>query len=82
MRFGDNTDRIEAAEKLKDRAITVEEITGTQNNWSKAAEAFIRGFEEALNLEFLESYLTAGEIKRAKELKREKYSNMEWTARV
>jgi lipoate-protein ligase A len=80
--FQDETARQQAAERLLRRAITLEQVLGVAQNWQTAAQAFLRGFEQALNLEFIESALTPGEEARAAQLAAEKYGNAAWTNRL
>jgi len=44
-------------------------------SWEEAAQAFIKGFSESLNLELREEELTEAERERAAQLELEKYRN-------
>jgi lipoate-protein ligase A len=71
-----------AAERLMERATTVEACLGTRISWDIAAQAFVKAFQSILNLELSLSDLTAQELERADQLVREKYNHPSWTERV
>ena len=74
--------RATAAERLIDRATTVEACLGYRISWDIAAQAFVKAFQSILNLELSLSDLTAQELERADQLVREKYNHPSWTERV
>jgi lipoate-protein ligase A len=76
--FEDEERRARAAERLLQRASTVETALGHPITWDQAAEAFITGFSRTLNLTLEAGELTPEEVARAKELERIKYKNLEW----
>jgi lipoate-protein ligase A len=80
--FPDEASRTKAAARLLDHATTAEEILGHPLSWDTAAEVFILGFQQALNLELDPEELTPGELARAAELAEEKYAHSVWTRRV
>ncbi len=80
--YPDEASRIQAAERLHQRAATVEEITGAAPTWEEAAQAFTRGFGRQLNLEFVEQGITEVERARAQELVAAKFDNLSWTDRI
>lgn len=82
LHFPDQASRTQAAERLVDHATTAEEILGHPLSWDTAAEAFMLGFQQALNLELETEALTPAELARAARLVEEKYANSAWTSRV
>lgn len=80
--FPDEAARQQAAERLLQRATTLEQVLGSAPGWETAAQAFARGFAQALNLELIESKLTPGELEHADQLVREKYGSRAWTERL
>jgi lipoyl(octanoyl) transferase len=81
LAYPDETTRAQAAARLLDRAATIE-MVGLHVSWEQAAEAFVEGFRETLNLEFQEEELSTAELHRAAELVAEKYGNPLWTERL
>lgn len=82
LNFKDEAKRLRAAERLLSHAITVEGALGRRISWDHAAQAFIEGFKESLNLQLVPSELSKDEIMLAKILARDKYSNNEWTNKI
>lgn len=79
LTFKNEEHRSRATSRLLERASNVEGAIGRSIKWETAANAFIKGFSETLNLTFETGELTAEELARAKELKEVKYNNPEWT---
>jgi lipoate-protein ligase A len=82
LTFEKINERNKAAQRLTQRATTLESILGAQITWQQAAEEFIIAFEQALNIEFEISELSQSERERAKELEKDKFSNPEWIDRI
>lgn len=82
LTFTDEAARERAAQRLLERATTVEAARGSAVTWETAARAFVRAFESQLGLSFEPGELSADEIRRAEELIQEKYTHPKWTARV
>jgi lipoate-protein ligase A len=81
--FPTSQDRAAAAERLYNRATTVENVLGASIPWDSAAQAFVESFQEVLNLEFGQTpSLTPAESARAAELVRAKYGHPSWTQRI
>lgn len=80
--FPDEAARAEAGRRLLARAATVESASGRAVGWGTAAQAFVRGFEAALNLDLQPGELSEAEKSRAEELVRAKYAHPAWTERV
>lgn len=82
LRFEDESRRAAAAERLLERATTVESALGAAVTWETAARAFVHAFELQLGLHLEKGELSAAESRRAEELVREKYAHPSWTERV
>jgi len=82
LRFDTETERQQAAQRLLNRATTVESILGRKEPWGTAALAFVEGFKTALDLEFEEIDLSQEELERVKELMISRYSQSRWTERI
>jgi len=74
LAFPDQKARKRAAERLLERATTVESALGRAVTWDEAARAFIKGFETVFDLELQQGDLSAAEKMRAEELDSLKYS--------
>jgi lipoyl(octanoyl) transferase len=82
LRFASKKEQQAAANRVSQRATTVEQVLGTRITWEAAAWAFQRAFEEKLGLNFQPGELTASESDRAQELLHQKYANPDWTERM
>jgi lipoate-protein ligase A len=82
LKFEDESARAVAAQRLLDRATTVESALGRVVDWETAAQAFVRAFEAQLGIQFERGELSASESTRADELVREKYGHASWIERV
>jgi lipoate-protein ligase A len=80
--FKGETSRKDAAERLLTRATTVESVLGVGIDWETAAQAFVRGFEAELGIQFERGEMSQSESKRADELVKEKYAHASWTERI
>jgi len=80
--FQDETLREQAAERIWQRATTVERALGRIIPWDQAAEAFQNAFASQLNLELLLLELSAQEQERANQLVQEKYAHPSWNERI
>ncbi len=81
LTFPNEDQREQARQRLRERATTVSEVLGRQVTWEEAAQAFLQGFQEALNLDFVEEPLTPEERARAQHLVATKYGHPSWTKR-
>lgn len=79
--FENEAARETAKERLLARATTVESVLGVGADWETAAQAFIRGFEAELGIQFERGELSKSESQRADELVKEKYAHPSWTER-
>jgi lipoyl(octanoyl) transferase len=82
LMFNDDPARARAAQRLLERAATVEESLGAKIDWDTAARGFARGFEAQLGIRFERGELSRSEAERAEELALEKYANPLWTERI
>jgi lipoate-protein ligase A len=82
LKFRDEAARQRVTSRLLEHATTAEEAARRIITWQEAANAFIRGFSDVLNLELEPGELTADEYSSTKELVVEKYTNPDWTERV
>lgn len=79
--FADDLSRHQAKERLLARATTVESVLGVAPTWESAAQAFVKGFEAKLGIQFEQGELSMSEIQRTEELVKEKYGHVSWTER-
>ena len=79
--FENEDARDTAKERLLARATTVESVLGVGTDWETAAQAFVRGFEAELGIQFERGELSQSESKKADELVKEKYAHPSWTER-
>ena len=82
LHYPDQDARKIAADRLFERAITVEGALNHKISWDIAAQAFVDAFESTLNLKFTLQDLSGSEKARAEELVSIKYANAAWTNRV
>ena len=80
--FKDEAVRAIAAQRLLDRATTIESALGRVVDWETAAQAFVHAFEAQLDIKFEREELSASELLLADELVKEKYDHSSWTKRV
>ncbi len=81
LAFASDAERQAAAERLLERATTVQACLGREVSLSTAVQAFIAGFEQALELSLVPQGLTSSELERAAVLSAEKYNHPSWTER-
>ncbi len=79
--FENEDARYTAKERLLARATTVESVLGVGTDWETAAQAFVRGFEAELGIQFERGEMSKSESQRADELVKEKYAHPSWTER-
>ncbi|MGD8244751.1 MAG: biotin/lipoate A/B protein ligase family protein [Anaerolineae bacterium] len=70
------------SERVRARAVAVDEVLGRAVPWDEAAEALAAGFAEALSLALEPGPLGAEVWAEARALRREKYATAEWTRTV
>ena len=77
----DEASRQEAADRLLERATTVEAVLGKIVSWEQASQAYIQAFQEELYLQLVPGVLSEAEIQRAESLRQEKYAHPHWNLR-
>ena len=82
LRYAGEGSHQQAAERVRARAATVEEGLGKRVSWEEAGDAFVRGFEEVLNIEFVEGELSEAETLAVERWMAERYAGAAWTQRV
>ncbi|MBM4426988.1 MAG: lipoate--protein ligase family protein [Chloroflexi bacterium] len=80
--FESESARQNAKERLLARATTIESVIGVGTAWETAAQAFVRGFEAELGIQFERGEMSPSEIQRVEELVEEKYAHASWTERI
>jgi lipoyl(octanoyl) transferase len=81
LKFENESAREHAAQRLLERATTVESALGRGVRWETAAQAYIRAFEAQLGLSLERGEMSESESKRTEELVKEKYDHPSWTER-
>lgn len=81
LTFADEATRETARERVRSRAITLEDALGSHLDASHAAKAIAQGFAQALNLSFEKGVLSLRERTRAEKLRATKYATAEWNER-
>jgi lipoate-protein ligase A len=75
------TARRSARDRLRQRALTLQDALGQAVTFEEAVEAMTRGFRTALNLTLVPGDLSAEEQDAAARIRREKYTSESWTSR-
>lgn len=78
----DEEARLQAAQRMRGRAATVEDLLGVPVAWSRAADCLVAGFSQALSLTLEPGMPTDRETARAQALARDRYLDPRWTERV
>jgi lipoate-protein ligase A len=68
--------------RLLSHAATLTDILGRETSFLDVRKAFVEGFQNTFDLEFMHSEPTDKEKERAEELMKTKYDNKEWTLRI
>jgi lipoate-protein ligase A len=79
--FEDEEAREKAGSRLLEHATTVESVLGRRVSFEEAGQAFVKGFEAQLGIQFERGEMSPSEIKRTEELVNEKYAHVSWTER-
>ena len=79
--FENEDAREKAAMRLLEHATTVESVLGRRVSFEEAGQAFVKGFEAQLGIQFERGGMSSSEIKRTEELVIEKYTHPSWTER-
>lgn len=79
--FKDEETRERAKQRLLERATTVEAVLECRISFEDAGQAFVKGFEARLGIQFERGEMSPSELKRTEELVAEKYAHPSWTER-
>ncbi len=79
LKYPDEIQRQEAADRLLAHATTVETVLGYRGDWWIAAQAFRQAFTKELKLDLRRMGMSREEGQRAMDLYRNKYNNPNWT---
>jgi len=82
LQYGTPGEKDQAARQLLKKAATVETLLGKKVSWDEAAQAFKTGFQEILNVKFIESDLTIKEEEQAAMLEKTQFGNNNWTQQI
>lgn len=78
LRFDTEGQRETARDRVRERAITLEDAVGRRIEWEEAAAAVAAAFAQRFSLNWQESGLSASEEARAAQLETEQYSSPAW----
>jgi lipoate-protein ligase A len=81
LRLGSEEARSRVTAMLATRAAGLSELTGREISFGEAQDAMTLGFSRGLGIEVAEGSLTAGEVRMAAALTRDKYGSAAWTYR-
>lgn len=82
LNFPSEMEREQAAQRLLERATTLESALGKRITWEQASRAFIAAFERTFKLRLVSDELTDAERVRAAQIQAEKYDHRNWNLRV
>jgi len=74
--------REESAQRLLERATTVEAVLNSIISWEETAREIAAAFQDCLNLELVEDGLSSEELERASQLVNDKYAHPVWNERL
>lgn len=81
LAYPDQAKRTAAAQRLLERATTVERTIGRAQEWADSAQAFVSAFEDTLNIRLQPDELSRDELTQVEHIMTEKYTHPHWTAR-
>jgi len=82
LQYSSEEERALSRSQLIAHATTLQEQAGRKITWKNLAQAFVCGFEKALDVKIKPGRLSELERRRAKEILEEKYANPDWTRRL
>jgi lipoate-protein ligase A len=82
LQFDETCDRYVASQRLLSHATTLTNVLVREPFFQEVRKAFIEGFQNTFDIEFINSEPTDKEKARAGELMKTKYDNKEWTLRI
>lgn len=80
--YASEAERTESAVRVRQRAATAEDGLGRTPTYAEAADAFIAGFAEELNIDLVEGELSAEEEAAAAEWEAQRYASDAWMGRA
>lgn len=81
FRYRSEEERNRSKQEFQQKAVAINQLLAAPVTIKQAEEAFRQGFARGLEVELVESELTAEEIELAKQLVQTKYSHPEWNFR-
>lgn len=78
FKFQSEEQKEKVRKELPEKAVAIDRLTNRQISAEECKEAFIRGFEKALQIELVPYELTKEQNEYVTTLEREKYANDEW----
>lgn len=78
FKFRSEEQKEKVRKELPEKAVAIDRLTNRQISAEECKEAFIRGFEKALQIELVPYELTKEQNEYVTTLEREKYANDEW----
>lgn len=81
FKFRSDALRERTRRELPKKAVAIDRLTHRTISVSECADAFAKGFEEALDMQLEPLTLTDAQLATVKEIERKKYANDEWTFR-
>jgi len=82
LRYPDAAARLAAAEKVRRRAGTVEELSATTPDWHNCAALMQQAFWETYQITFTPISFTTDQLETINNLAANKYGSLDWTARL
>jgi lipoyl(octanoyl) transferase len=82
LQYNSDAQRLDAAQRLLERATTIETCLGKDILWEISAQAVVQGFEDTLNLSFEVLPLNDFELERVEALLLKKHANADWIERL
>jgi lipoyl(octanoyl) transferase len=79
LAYEDETTRQLSKQHVRERATTLERVLGKSLSYETVAEAFMQGFSDTFEIEWITSDLSLSETNRAEELFTQIYTHPEWT---
>lgn len=82
LMYPDERQRDRAAEHLRERATSIEQLLDKSISWQQTADAITAGFRETLGIHLEDQSLLDEEAERADQLCRERYEHRDWMERL
>jgi lipoate-protein ligase A len=79
LAYDSDTARTLARRQVRQRATTLQEVTGRRITWQEAAAALVEGFAQTFDIDFTEGTLSPAEQDNIRHLVDEQYGHPDWT---